>query len=130
MKRLTIQILCKVSLIICIHYCLSCLSWYRIRSMGMWQYRLSYSHSWIYFTGSSISRKCYTSVDDPGFSEVILSLFIILGIPLNVILRSISLVLFIGSYYLAKTFKFDIHYSILSAVRICTLSTVVRWLNA
>lgn len=66
----------------------------------------------------------------PGASELILSIFLITGLPLNIYNVFAWLLLFFGCLLLGKTFKLEKHYSILFAVTVCTQNAILRWLNS
>lgn len=62
-----------------------------------------------------------------GNGEVILALFILLGIPLGLYNVLGILILFASSILLARAFKIDPNVSIIFAVTICTLNGILRW---
>jgi len=66
----------------------------------------------------------------PGSSEAILSLFMIIGLPLNIYNVVGLIILVFVLYQLALQFGLEKNYAIIFAATFCTIHTVVRWLSA
>lgn len=66
----------------------------------------------------------------PGASEIFHSLFILLHIPTSLFNFIPTVILFLTLWKLAHTFRLHTYYSLLYAATFCTLTALVRWLNA
>lgn len=66
----------------------------------------------------------------PAASELILALFIFLHVPLNLYNVLAWVGLLVSGYLLAWSHKLDSRFALIFAFTICTLNTVLRWLNS
>ncbi len=66
----------------------------------------------------------------PGASELILSLFMLVSLPLNAYNVLAWFLLFLGCFLLARTFGLEKYYSILFAITVSTQNAILRWLNS
>ncbi|MEK7572911.1 MAG: hypothetical protein AAB531_00650 [Patescibacteria group bacterium] len=65
----------------------------------------------------------------PGASELILALFMLAGLPLNTYNVLAWFLLFLGCFFIARTFGLEKYYSILFAITVGTQNAILRWLN-
>jgi len=65
----------------------------------------------------------------PGASELILALFMLVGLPLNTYNILAWFLLFLGCFLLARNFGLEKFYSMLFAITVSTQNTILRWLN-
>lgn len=65
----------------------------------------------------------------PGASELILSLFMLVDLPLNTYNVLAWFLLFLGCFLLARSFGLEKYYSILFAIAVSTQNAILRWLN-
>ncbi len=66
----------------------------------------------------------------PAASELILALFLLFHVPLNLYNVLAWVLLLISGYLLARSYKLDSKFALIFAFTICTLNTVLRWLNS
>lgn len=66
----------------------------------------------------------------PAASEFILALFLFSHVPLNLYNVLAWILLLISGYLLARSYKLDSKFALIFAFTVCTLNTVLRWLNA
>ncbi len=79
---------------------------------------------------SHFTPKIFMGIFNPGASEAINALLMLLHIPLTISNLIAIVVLFFCCFNLARTFKLEYYMSLLFAESICTLTVISRWFNA
>jgi hypothetical protein len=98
-----------------------------------WDYHIPISQSILNGTFINLSHfttKTYFAQLNPGSSEAINSLLILLHIPLTLSNILAIVVLFFCCFFLALKFKLQYYYALLFAVAICSLTAISRWFNS
>ncbi len=98
-----------------------------------WDYHIPISQSILngsFLNPSHFTKEQYFAQLNPGSSEAINSLFIILHIPLTISNLFAAIVLFFCLWKLALIFRLKNYFALLFALTFSTLNVIIRWLNS